>query len=205
MTGAGGNTPVGSASTSPPTSGPGVPIGDESSSGMSGQASVDGPRWGRHATGPAGGSPTGPRTTIASGEDESVRRSLELENECATVLAGCGYRVQQNPSKADVAQARLHTGDLGRPSKNPDYLIEGHVFDCCSPTSPTKPVRNIWSDVKYKIDDEQTQRVVLNLHDWRGDMAALHRQFHDWPIDGLKELAALTRDGRIVQILPRYR
>lgn len=54
-----------------------------------------------------------------------------------------------------------------------------------------------------KVDTEQTQRVVLNLHDWRGDLATLHKQFHDWPITGLKELAALTRDGAIIQIVRR--
>jgi hypothetical protein len=45
--------------------------------------------------------------------------------------------------------------------------------------------------------------VVVNLHDWRGDLAALHKQFDDWPIPGLKELVAVTRSGAIIQILRR--
>ncbi|MFI0794190.1 hypothetical protein ACH4OY_16120 [Micromonospora rubida] len=54
-----------------------------------------------------------------------------------------------------------------------------------------------------KVDAEQTQRVMLNLHDWRGDLVVLRKQFDDWPIAGLKELAAVTRDGAIIRIIRR--
>ncbi|SCL48828.1 hypothetical protein GA0070617_0992 [Micromonospora yangpuensis] len=54
-------------------------------------------------------------------------------------------------------------------------------------------------------DDGQNQRVALNLTDWRGDPAALRRQFDSWPIDGLKELVAVTRDGTTVQIIRQDR
>jgi hypothetical protein len=101
-----------------------------------------------------------------------------------------------------VADARAHTRDAGDPDKNPDYLIEGHVFDCYSPTA-SKPVRGIWSEVSQKVDEQQTQRVVLNLQDWRGDLVALRKQFDDWPITGLKELVAVTPGHAIVQIVRR--
>ncbi len=113
-----------------------------------------------------------------------------------------GYRVHQNPTKQEVADARLDTGDIGKPEKAPDFLIEGHIFDCYPPTPPV-PVRAVWSAVSRKIDAEQTQRVILNLHDWRGDLAALRKQFDDRPIAGLKELAAVTRNGAIIQIVRR--
>ncbi|AYF30451.1 hypothetical protein CSH63_23980 [Micromonospora tulbaghiae] len=135
--------------------------------------------------------------------DEATRRALGLENQCADVLANEGYRVHQNPTGREVADARGRSGDIGNPSKTPDYLIEGHVFDCYSPTPP-KPVRGIWTEVSKKIDKSQTQRVVLNLQDWRGDLAALRKQFDDWPIAGLKEVAAVTRSGAIIQIVPRH-
>jgi hypothetical protein len=131
-----------------------------------------------------------------------VRRSLELENECADIVADKGYRVHQNPTKPEIAGARLNTGDTGNPEKTPDYLIEGHVFDCYAPTPP-KPVRGVWNAVVEKVDRGQTQRVVLNLEDWRGDLPALQKQFDGWPINGLKELVAVTRSGAIVQIVKR--
>ncbi|MER7420990.1 hypothetical protein ABT346_30130 [Micromonospora peucetia] len=134
--------------------------------------------------------------------DASTRRALELENECADTVAATGYRIHQNPTAQETSDARVHTGDSGNPDKDPDYLVEGHVFDCYSPAARTS-VRNVWSQVREKVDDEQTQRVVVNLKDWKGDMTALRRQFDDWPIDGLKELVAVKADGTIQQIIRR--
>ncbi|MFY1703013.1 hypothetical protein ACN28G_14910 [Micromonospora sp. WMMA1923] len=127
---------------------------------------------------------------------------MELENACADTTAAHGYRVHQNPTRREIAEARQSTGDIGKPDKDPDYLIEGHVFDCYSPT-PAKAVRGVWTEVSGKVANQQTQRVVLNLHDWRGDLAALQRQFDDWPIPQLKELTAVTRKGEIIQIVRR--
>ncbi|WP_239117645.1 hypothetical protein [Paractinoplanes ferrugineus] len=124
-----------------------------------------------------------------------------MESETAILLADRGYRVHLNPSKSEVAEARLATGDSGNPLKNPDYLIEGRVFDCYAPTEPAKNVRGIHWEVKNKVvTKRQTQRVVVNLADWAGDMVALRKQFADWPIEGLKELKAITPAGDLVQI-----
>ncbi|MFY1703629.1 hypothetical protein ACN28G_18130 [Micromonospora sp. WMMA1923] len=127
---------------------------------------------------------------------------MELENDCADTLAAKGYRVHQNPTPSSISDAWARTGDDGDPEKNPDYLIEGYVFDCYSPSART-PTRNIWSQVRNKIDRRQTQRAVVNLKDWQGDLGALQRQFDGWPIDRLKEVVAVTPNGTIVQILRR--
>jgi hypothetical protein len=156
-------------------------------------------------TGQTSGAPSGHPTRIDPDADVETRRSLELENSAAVTIAGHGYGIQQNPTKAEVAQARRDTGDDGNPAKDPDYLLEGRVFDCYSPVKPGKPLRGIWSEARDKVEDGQTQRVVVNLEDWRGDMSALRKQFAEWPIPGLKEVKAITPDGDIVQIeLPPY-
>lgn len=160
------------------------------------------PSWSRRPTGFQGGRPTGPRTRIAPNADDSTRRSLELENDCADVLADKGYQVHQNPSSTEIGSARRHTGDSGAGEKEPDYLIEGHVFDCYSPSTRI-PVRNVWSQVRNKVDKRQTERVVINLKDWQGDPTALQRQFDQWPIDGLKEVIVVTRSGTIHEIARR--
>ncbi|MGI5147237.1 hypothetical protein ACQEVC_12795 [Plantactinospora sp. CA-294935] len=131
-----------------------------------------------------------------------MRRSLERENECADILAAGGYRVHQNPTRPEVAESRERTGDRGDPRKDPDYLVEGHVFDCYSP-SPGKAVRGVWTEVRDKVTSQQTQRVVLNLKDWRGDVGTLQKQFDDWPIPNLKEVAAVTPSGATIQIVRR--
>ncbi|MFV2116562.1 hypothetical protein ACFHW0_30140 [Micromonospora sp. LOL_025] len=136
-------------------------------------------------------------------ERPTERRSLELENEAADLIADRGYRVHQNPTKQEIVDAQRNTGDVVDPGRSPDYLVEGQVFDCHAP-GPTTSVRAIGSAVTRKITDAQTQRVVLNLQDWRGgDLAALQKQFDDWPVPALKELVAVTRNGTIIEIVRR--
>lgn len=129
-----------------------------------------------------------------------------MENSAASVLAAQGWQIKQNPSSDEVAQARLASGDQGNPGKNPDYLLEGRVFDAYSPTNPEKSPRGIWRQVEEgKIETGQTQRVIINLEDWRGDLSALRKQFADWPMPGLKEAKVITSDGTIVELdLPPY-
>ncbi|WP_434739348.1 hypothetical protein [Micromonospora sp. SH-82] len=131
-----------------------------------------------------------------------MQRALQLENECADTFADAAYQVHQNPTRQEIGQARHDTGDTGEPDKDPDYLVEGHVFDCYSPTA-TRAVRGVWTAVEEKIVRKQTQRVVINLQDWTGDLGALRKQFDDWLIPNLKEVAAVTRNGEIIQILRR--
>jgi hypothetical protein len=151
-------------------------------------------------TGPPAGRLEGRPTRIGAREDDDVKRSLDRENSAAAALAEQGFQVRQNPTPDEVAQARLTTGDSGSPDSDPDYLVEGRVFDCYSP-SAVKPVRGIWSEVEEKVlDREQTQRVVINLADWSGDLSALRKQFADWAIPGLKEAKVITRTGDIVQL-----
>ena len=64
---------------------------------------------------PKPGRLTGSPTRIKPSLDATVQRSLELENQGAAILADQGYAVHQNPTKPEVAQARLNTGDSGNP------------------------------------------------------------------------------------------
>lgn len=152
-------------------------------------------------TGIPGGSPDGRPTHVHPAESEEAQRSIKRENSAAVIIAAKGYQVEQNPTPDAVALARHSSGDIGRPDSRPDYLVEGRVFDCISPASDTS-LRAVWSGVRKKVRKEQTQRVVVNLQDWHGDMAALHKQFDDWPIDRLKEVKAITPNGEIVQLVP---
>ncbi|MER5337988.1 hypothetical protein [Micromonospora sp. NPDC002717] len=102
----------------------------------------------------------------------------------------------------EASDAHVRAGDSSNPDKALDYLVEGHVFDCYSPAARAS-VRNVWSQVREKVDDDQTQRVVVNLQNWNGDLTALRRQFDDWPIDGLKELVVVKPDGTIQEIIRR--
>jgi hypothetical protein len=155
-----------------------------------------------HPTGQPGGLPDGHPTGIGRDEDARVRRSLERENDVAVLLADRGFRVKQNPTPSEVEQARQATGDTGNPESNPDYLVEGRVFDCYAPDA-TKAPRGIWSEVHNKVVlKRQTQRVVVDLQGWRGDMAALRQQFGDWPIERLKEVRFIGPEGTVGRLFP---
>lgn len=153
-------------------------------------------------SGEPGGTPDGDPTRIRPRDDDETRRGIARENECAAFLADRGYQLKQNPSRPEIADARADAGDSGDPGTDPDYLLEGRVFDCYSPNA-NKSVRGVWDVVVEKvIEREQTQRVVVDLEDWGGDLSALRRQFQTWPIEGLKEVKVITRDGDILQLFP---
>jgi hypothetical protein len=130
--------------------------------------------------------PGGRKTTISPNDDAATIRSLRRENESADLLARNGYKVEQNPIVPGL--------------KNPDYKIEGRIFDNYAPS--TSNSRNIWSNLKTeKIDTGQAERIVLNLEDSAVDLNKLKKQFNDWPMPGLKEVI-VVKNGQIIPFWP---
>lgn len=58
------------------------------------------------------------------------------------------------------------------------------------------------SNIQAKVEAGQTDRVILNISDWTGDMNALKKQLADWPITGLKELIAIDGNGKVIHLFP---
>lgn len=164
--------------------------GDDGSGGSGG----NGDGGGGDRTRPSGkpdpeAKPTGKRAD-PTGHDDEVRRSLMRENDSADVLARGGYKVEQQPSVPG--------------SRNPDYRIEGRIFDNYAPK--TSNARNIWSEINNsKLNPpnkaRQADRIVLNLSDSAVEMAALKKQFSDWPMEGLKEVIVI-KNGQIIPFWP---
>ena len=132
--------------------------------------------------------PSGHETKISKKADEATRRSLERENEAAITIAQNGYQIEQNPN-------------LVYTSRKPDYLIEGNVFDCYSPAKKTPP-NNIRSTINEKVMvKRQTERVVLNLDDWEGNVDDILNALNDNPIEDLKEVL-IVKNGKVFGIYP---
>ena len=113
-------------------------------------------------------------------------RALNRENEAAKTLSE-QFDVYQNPK-----------GDFN--GKNPDYLINGEIYDCYSPSSDK--VRNIASNIdEFKIQSGQTSNVVINLDDSGVTLAEMSQQLKDFPIEGLDN-AIGVKDGKIVNLFP---
>lgn len=123
----------------------------------------------------------GEPTPISPNDDDATRRAIRRENESAQILAGGGLDVVQNPVVAGP--------------KKPDYLINGEVYDHYAPS--TDVPRNIWSEVKGKVDEGQTNNVVISLRDSDVQEEALRRQFEEWRIEDLREVIIIRRDGTI--------
>ena len=132
--------------------------------------------------------PSGTVTKITNKMDEATKRSLMRENEAAETIAKNGYNIEQNPV-------------IEGTTRNPDYIIEGEIFDCYSPAENTK-IRNVASTIEEKVIKKgQTERVVLDLDDWKGDVNALVKQLNDYPIEGLKEVI-VVHNGSVQSIYP---
>ncbi len=134
--------------------------------------------------------PTGPRAKIRDNDDDETRRSLQRENDSADILAKNGYETEQSHQTIG--------SDGVDPNKNPDYRIEGKIFDNYAPSSSN--ARNIASNMQEKVDGEQTQRIVLNLQDSNVTMDTMRKQLNDWPISGLKEVIAIDQSGNVVPL-----
>lgn len=131
--------------------------------------------------------PGGHVTSIPKNADPTTARAFTRENESADIMAKNGYKVEQNP-------------DVPGTDKNPDYLIEGEVFDCYAPTASN--ARSISTGIAKKVESGQTDRVILNLSDSNVDVAAMRKQLNDWPIDGLQEVTVIDKAGNIISLYP---
>jgi filamentous hemagglutinin len=92
--------------------------------------------------------------------------------------------VEQNPSVAGP--------------KNPDYLINGEIFDNYAPISGSP--RNIASNMEEKVISGQTSNIVVNLTDSPVTPAALISQLENHPIVGLNQVIIIDKSGNTIAI-----
>lgn len=131
--------------------------------------------------------PTGVPEGIPRSADAETIRGITRQNEAADTLAQAGYEVEHRP--------RIAGSD-----KQPDYRIEGKVFDCTAPARDTS-ARSVWTTVKHKVKSEQAPRAVLHLDDSGLTIDQLRTQFRDWPISGLEEVL-VVRGGEVIPLFP---
>jgi len=133
-------------------------------------------------TGEMGGSPSGERTP----ETGSQKHKHKRENESADLLAQNGYKIKQNPDT-------LPNG------KNPDFEIEGKVFDNLAPDSSN--IDQIRKGISNKVNSGQTERIVLNLDDSPFNPSDISDLLTRKPKEGLLEVIGI-KNGEITQIFP---
>ncbi len=77
-------------------------------------------------------------------------------------------------------------------TSNPDYLIEGKVFDCYTPKRGTS-IRNIGSIIEKKTLS-QTNNIVLNLEQSDVNVSQITKQLAEYPIDSLGQLIIIKNN-----------
>jgi hypothetical protein len=117
----------------------------------------------------------------------SNSRGIELENESAVILAKKGYKVEQNPT-------------VPFQQTNPDYLIEGKIFDCYAPGPTTIPAE-IVKKMDGKVAD-QAKRIVLNLADNNVSRHELREAIAKFGRDDLAEVILIDSTGSVVKFFP---
>lgn len=125
---------------------------------------------------------------------------VELQNAAAVVLARAGYDTEYRHNKP-ITAAEVKRNPRLQEGRQPDYIIEGQVFDCVAPRATTS-ARNIATRIaEEKIAAGQATRFILNLDRSRITLEDLRDQLAQYSIDGLDEII-IVRGDNIVSLFP---
>jgi hypothetical protein len=144
--------------------------------------------WRTEPSGERGGEPIGEPTINEPNQPARKKRAIAIENDSARILANKGYNVVQNPKVPGV-------------EKNPDYLIEGNVFDCYAPEEGT-PAENIVKAMNRKVGEKQADRIVLNLRDSDVTRYQLRDALNAGAHPDLKEVIVIDQNRNVIRFYP---
>ncbi|MGE7825758.1 hypothetical protein [Paenibacillus sp. NPDC093718] len=122
---------------------------------------------------------------------------IKKQNETADLLADQGYDIKM----LDEIDGGNGYGKIE--GSNPDFLVEGNVFDCYAP-KPDGKVQSIVKEIAGKTK-KQSGRIVLNLDDFPDEKVAeitetfLRKANPNGDLKRLEELI-LVKDGRITRV-----
>jgi hypothetical protein len=147
-----------------------------------------------------GGQPEGLRATNRVNAQALNKRGIRRENESAEQLANAGYRIHQQPVDTGVLTQTMKKRLGLSHKKNPDFLIEGRVFDNYAPIS--NKLSGVYEGIEDKVASNQAHRLVVNLSDTKFSYREVRNHLQANPIDKLKEIIFIEKDGIIRHFLP---
>ncbi|WP_248064012.1 WXG100 family type VII secretion target [Paenibacillus silvae] len=134
-----------------------------------------------------------PKGNYGEGDSHGIKK----QNETANVLADNGYDIKMLD---EIDGGNGHGIANG---SNPDYLIEGNVFDCYGP-KPDGKVQSIIKEIAGKTK-KQSERIVLNLDNFPNEKVTeiietiLRKANPNGDLKRLEELL-LVKDGKITRV-----
>lgn len=142
---------------------------------------------------PKGGKPIGKYAVENS-------RGMIKQNQTADLLAKEGYLTEM------LDELPNGNGKGISPTANPDFLIEGNVFDCYSP-EPGANIDNICRTIKDKTK-AQSERIILNLDDFNDSDfenlcdSIMRKTSESGDLRRLSEML-IARNGKITRLFGR--
>lgn len=129
--------------------------------------------------------PGGTPTDTSTGSSK-LREGHRIENDSATILARAGYKISQN------------TGEKGvNGTSDPDYNIEGKLWDCYAPSSDKRD--QIRSELRDKVK-KQSGSIVINME--RSPMTLEEMKAIFPHVKGLEEAKVIDKNGNIIDAFP---
>jgi hypothetical protein len=137
-------------------------------------------------TGQVGGKPEGIMEPLAVKDPVKLRAQIR-QQESADLLAERGYKIRHRDQSEILGQ------------KNPDYEMEGKIFDHYAPTSNNPD--QIRKTLSKKFKEGQTCRAVVNLDGSPFTAAEVRQQLLARPVRGMQEVITI-RLGEVEHIYP---
>lgn len=141
--------------------------------------------------------PLGEAEKMPAKADSEVLRGLSRQNEAARTLAQNGYRVEQ---KAQITAADRMSNPWLKAEKRPDFKIEGEIFDAYAP-GRTKSAANIREEIRGKVSEGQTRRIVLNMDDSAINLNDLKKAVLEKPVLELEQIL-VVKGGEVIRFFP---
>lgn len=141
--------------------------------------------------------PLGEAERIKTNADARQVRGITRQNEAAETLAKNGYAVEQKPQITETD--RMSQPWLNK-NKNPDFKIEGEIFDAYAPDKLTN-ADGIRRNIQSKVQQGQTRRIVLNMDDNSVSLSDLKKLLWQEPVVELQQIL-VVKDGKVIKFFP---
>jgi Contact-dependent growth inhibition CdiA C-terminal domain len=131
-------------------------------------------------------------------DEKLFARSIKRQNEAAEVMSKNGYHVEYQPKITETE--KMSRFPWFKKERNPDFKIEGEIFDGYAPRKNTS-LTNIIKSIEDKTKQNQARRILLNLDDNNVSIPNLAKELRLSKLPLLDEVI-VVKGGKITKIYP---
>jgi hypothetical protein len=131
-------------------------------------------------------------------DEKLFARSIKRQNEAAEVMSKNGYHVEYQPKITEAD--RMSRFPWFKKERNPDFKIEGEIFDGYAPNKDTG-IKSLLRGIKDKTEKNQARRILLNLDDSNVSVTELAKELRLSKLPYLDEVI-VVKGGKITKVYP---